>query len=93
MAIDILIPFFILLILVVYLIYTRNKFEKDVVHLYENKFEEWKKHSTINEDKEPQKELVGLVFRKGYKIDIELLNEDVKSIIERGKFEVKNSKD
>ena len=45
------------------------------------------------EDKEPTRELMGLVFKKGYKVEIELLNEDVKSNLERGKFEIKNLKD
>ena len=40
MGLDLLIPFGILLVLVIYLIYTRSKFEKDVVQLYEKKFEE-----------------------------------------------------
>ncbi len=39
-----LIPFGILLALVIYLIYTRNSFEKNITKLYEEKFEEWKKH-------------------------------------------------
>ena len=38
MSIDLLIPFGILLILVVYLIFTRNNFEKDITKLYEEKF-------------------------------------------------------
>ena len=46
MSLDLLIPFGILLIMVVYLIYSRNNFEKDIVKLYEEKLEEWKKHST-----------------------------------------------
>ena len=88
-----LIPFAILLALVIYLIYTRNSFEKNMVSLYESKFEEWKKHINVAEDKEVTKELAGLVFKKGYKVEIELLNEDVKSSLERGKFEIKNLKD
>ncbi len=90
---DMLIPFAILLALVIYLIYTRNSFEKNMVSLYESKFEEWKKHINVAEDKEVTKELAGLVFKKGYKVEIELLNEDVKSSLERGKFEIKNLKD
>lgn len=93
MGYDMLIPFGILLALVIYLIYTRNSFEKNMVSLYESKFEEWKKHINVAEDKEPTKELLGLVFKKGYKIEIELLNEDIKSNLERGKFEIRNLKD
>lgn len=93
MTLDLLIPFGILLILVVYLIFTRNNFEKDIVSLYEEKFEEWKKHSTQEKEKTSQKELVGLVFKTDYKVNIELLDESVESILSRGKFEITNLKD
>ena len=93
MALDLLIPFGILLVLVVYLIYSRNIFEKDITKLYEEKFEEWKKHSTIEEEKTSHKELVGLVFKTDYKINIELLDKNIESQLKRGKFEVSNLKD
>ena len=92
MSLDLLIPFGILLIMVVYLIYSRNSFEKDITALYEKKFDEWKKHSTIEKEKTSHKELVGLVFKNGYKITIELLDEKAQSALERGKFEVSNIK-
>ena len=92
MALDLLIPFGILLILVIYLIFTRNNFEKDITKLYEEKFEEWKKHSTIEEEKTSHKELVGLVYKTDYKINIELLDSNVESALRRGKFEVSNIK-
>ena len=93
MALDLLIPFGILLILVVYLIFTRNNFEKNIVSLYEEKFEEWKKNSIKEKEKTSQKELVGLVFKTDYKVNIELLDESVESILSRGKFEITNLKD
>ena len=93
MSLDLLIPFGILLIMVVYLIYSRNSFEKDITALYEKKLDEWKKHSTIEKEKTSHKELVGLVFKNGYKITIELLDEKAQSALERGKFEVSNIKD
>jgi hypothetical protein len=92
-SLDLLIPFGILLIMVVYLIYSRNNFEKDIVSLYEEKLDEWKKHSTIEKEKTSHKELVGLVFKTDYKINIELLDESVESTLKRGKFEVSNIKD
>ena len=92
MSIDLLFPFGILLILVVYLIFTRNNFEKDITKLYEEKFEEWKKHSTIEEEKTSHKELVGLVYKTDYKINIELFDSNVESALRRGKFEVSNIK-
>ncbi len=93
MALDLLIPFGILLILVVYLIFARNNFEKNIVNLYEEKFEEWKKHFIQEKEKTSQKELVGLVFKTDYKVNIELLDESVESILSRGKFEITNLKD
>lgn len=93
MGLDLLIPFGILLILVVYLIYSRTIFEKDITKLYEEKFEEWKKHSTVKEEKTSHKKLVGLVYKTDYKVSIELLDEEAKFQLIRGKFEVSNIKD
>ena len=92
MSLDLLIPFGILLSLVIYFIYTRNNFEKDITNLYEKKFDECKKHSTIEIEKTSHKELVGLVFKTDYKVTIELLDENVESQLTRGKFEVSNIK-
>jgi hypothetical protein len=92
-GLDLLIPFGILLVLVIYLIYSRNNFEKDITQLYEKKFDEWKKHSTIEKEKTSCKELVGLVFKTDYKVTIELLDENIESTLKRGKFEVSNLKD
>ena len=92
MSLDLLIPFGILLSLVIYFIYTRNNFEKDITNLYEKKFDDWKKHSTIEIEKTSHKELVGLVFKTDYKVTIELLDENVESQLTRGKFEVSNIK-
>ena len=93
MGLDLLIPFSILLIMVIYLIYSRNNFEKDITKLYEEKFDEWKKHSTIEKEKTSHKELVGLVFKTDYKVNIELFDETVEPTLKRGKFEVSNIKD
>lgn len=91
MSLDLLIPFGILLALVIYLIYTRTKFEKNVVNIYEKKFEEWKQHDSSNEKKtKPCKELVGLIYKEEYNITMELLDESVKSQIQRGKFTLKD---
>ncbi|MFX4154594.1 hypothetical protein ACOL23_06595 [Aliarcobacter butzleri] len=93
MSLDLLIPFGILLILVIYLIYTRTKFEKNIVALYEDKFDNWKKNSFVNIEKKSYKELVGLIFRKDDKINIELLDENAQYLIRKGKFEIKNIRD
>ena len=93
MSLDLLIPFGILLILVIYLIYTRTKFEKNIVALYEDKFDNWKKNSFVNIEKQSHKELVGLIFRKDDKINIELLDENAQYLIRKGKFEINNIRD
>lgn len=88
MTLDLLIPFGILLFLVIYLIYTRAKFETNIVKLYEKKLEEWKKHSKNDEKIEDKKELVGLVFKKDYKISIEYFDDKIEDILKRAKFEI-----
>lgn len=94
MSLDMLIPFGILLALVVYLIFTRSKFEKDLVDVYEKKFEEWKEfNTTTTKEIEPAKTLVGLVYKTGYKVSIELLDETPKAQLEKGKFEISDIKD
>ena len=95
MSLDLLIPFGILLALVVYLIFTRSKFEKDVVVVYEEKLEEWKKHATTETSKEEKavKQLAGLVYKTGYKVSIELLDVSATNQLEKGKFEISDIKD
>ncbi len=88
MSLDMIIPFLILLILVVYLIYTRNKFEKDIVSLYEKKYEQWKENTDYKKEEKASKDLVGLVFKEGYKLKIELLDESVKDTLEKSKFSI-----
>lgn len=90
MSLDLLAPFLILIILVVYLIYTRNSHEKELVSLYEKKFEEWKENSTVTtSEKTSCKELVGLVYKQDYKIEIELLDDSAQRLLENGKFKIK----
>ena len=91
MSFDLLIPFGILISLAIYLLYSRNRFEKDIVGLYEEKFEEWKQSNqdTKAEEKKACKELVGLVYKEEYKVSIELLDNSVLNRIERGKFSIK----
>ncbi len=85
------IPFGILIVLVIYLIYTRNKFEKNIISMYEKKFEEWKKNSSSsNSEKKVCKQLVALVFKEEYNLTIEILDNSVTSQIKRGKFNIKD---
>ena len=94
MTLDLVIPFGILLALVVYLIYTRSQFEKDTVQSYDKKFEEWKKNSDFSKKEQHEhRELAGLIFKTGYKVDIELFDDSVLRSLEKGKYQVKNIKD
>lgn len=88
MTLDILIPFGILLVLVIYLIFTRSNFEKNIVKIYEDKLNEWKKHSKNDEIIEHKKELIALVFKKDYKISIEYFDEKIEDNLKRAKFEI-----
>ena len=88
MTLDLLIPFAILLILVIYLIYTRTKFEKDMLKLYEEKFEEWKKHTSLQSEDKSKKELVALVFEENYKLKVEMFK-DIEDRLKRAKFDTK----
>ncbi len=89
MELDLAIPFGILLCLVIYLIYSRNQFEKKMLSLYEEKFQEWKKHNTTETEKTSCKELAGLIFKENDKISIELLKPEVKRRLSQGKFDIK----
>lgn len=60
-----------------------------MVHLYEEKFQEWKKYASKPTQKSSCKELVGLIFKENDKIKIELLNKEVKRRVEQGKFDIK----
>jgi len=90
-TLDLIIPFGILLVLVIYLIISRTKFEKNIVKEYEDKFENWKLHVKPKEKEveESKRELVGLVFKKNGKIDIELFDEFSNTRIQKGKFNSK----
>lgn len=91
MTLDLLIPFIILFVLVIYLIYTRSKFEKNIVNLYEEKFENWKETSSSNnENKRHCKELVGLIYKEEYNITVELLDKSVYSSVRQGKYKIKD---
>ena len=91
MSLDLVVPFGVLFSLVIYFMVTRAKFEKNIVNIYEEKFDEWKKHNPSDESKEKKecKELVGLVFKTGYNIDIELLDQSLDDRMRRGKFNIK----
>jgi len=81
------IPFIMLLIVTVALILERKYHEDKVIKVYEEKFEQWKQHSS-KEDHEQLKELKGLIFKEGYKVSLELFDDTIKDIIERKKYTI-----
>lgn len=84
------IPFGILLIMVVYLIYSRNKFEQNVLKLYEEKFENWKdKNQEEKTQPKGAKQLVGLVFKTDYKLSIEVFDTNIQQSLKNSKFDIK----
>ncbi len=86
MGFDMLFPFGILIVLVIYLIYSRNTFEKDILATYDKKYDSWKEHALKDVQQTSSKELVGLVFKKDAKIDIELFDDISLDKVQRGKF-------
>lgn len=92
MELDLFIPFAILIVLVVYFIYSRSRFEKEIVELYEEKFDTWKENANLSASNEKKvcKELVGLVYKEEYNVSIELLDNSVSSSLQRGKFSIKD---
>lgn len=89
---DMMIPFIMLLIVTIALVLERKHHEDKVVDIYEDKFKQWKEHATINGDdreKQPIKELVGLVFLEDEKLNIELLDNKVQDRLDRKKYNIK----
>jgi hypothetical protein len=89
MSLDIVIAFIILIAIVIYQFYSRAKFEKAILKEYDEKFEEWKKFSSVNNQKQEEcKVFCGLVFKKGSKVSIDIYDNSCIENIKRGKFEL-----
>lgn len=83
------IPFILLLIVTIGLLLERKHHEDKIVDIYEEKFKEWKEHSSDgSQKKEPPKELKGLIFKQGYNVTLELFDETIKDPIERKKYTI-----
>lgn len=82
------IPFIMLLAITIALVLERRFHEEKIVNIYEEKFEQWKQHATLDENKPKPKELVGLVFLEDEKLTIELLNDKVLDRLERKKYSI-----
>ncbi len=90
MSLDLLLPFGFLFVLVIYFMYTRGKFEKEILQIYDKKFEQWKKTTDFKKNQEkPCKELVGLVYKENYTLSIELLDNKVLDALEKNRFQIK----
>ena len=89
MGLDLLIPFGILLALVVYLIYSRTMFEKDIVSIYEEKLEEWKIHSDQSPKENDPKVLIGLLYKQNYKYELEVFDKKEMDILNISKINIK----
>lgn len=89
MPIDLMIAFGILIALCVYLIYSRQRYEQKIVNVYEEKYEEWKKNAETTSTPKECKELVGLVFKEGSKVNLELFEDKYYDRIKRGKIDIK----
>ena len=83
------IPFIMLLLITIALILERRYHEEKIVNIYEDKFEQWKQHVTLQEDKPQPKELVGLVFLENEQLNIEVLDNKVLDRLERKKYSIK----
>lgn len=86
---DMLIPFIMLLIVTIALVLERTHHEDKIVDEYEEKLEEWKKHSTIDQQEIKCKELVGLVFLEDSKLNIQVLDKKIIDKLERKKYNIK----
>lgn len=87
---DMLIPFIMLLIITIALVLERKHQEDKIVEIYEDKFEEWKKHSNIEKEEKHCKELVGLVFLEDLKLEIQVLDKKIIDRLERKKYTIKS---
>lgn len=85
------IPFIMLLIITIALILERKHQEDKIVDIYEKKLQEWKEHSTHNENKPKKcKELVGLVFKEDTNLIIETFDNQTTDKIERKKYTIES---
>lgn len=83
------IPFILLLIVTIGLLLERKYHEDKIVDIYEEKFKQWKEHSSDEpKEKEAPKELKGLIFKQGYNVQLELFDETIKDPIERKKYTI-----
>ena len=84
------VPFVALLLLCVYLIYSRNKFEDNVLEIYEEKLENWKNCDL--EKSVPQQhtqKIVAIVWQHGDDFVAEFFDENAKEIAKNKNIAIK----
>jgi hypothetical protein len=86
---NMIIPFIMLLIVTIALVLERKYHEDKIIDEYDEKFEEWKKHSSANQEEKKCKELVGLVFLEDSKLNIQVLDQKIIDKLERKKYSIK----
>ena len=86
---DMTIPFIMLLIITIALVLERKHQEDKIVDIYEDKFEEWKKHTNMQTEEKKCKELVGLVFLEDSKLTVQVLDTKIVDKLERKKYNIK----
>jgi len=87
---DMTIPFIMLLIITIALVLERKHQEDKLVDIYEEKLEEWKKHTALHTEEKKPKELVGLVFLEDSQLTIQVLDTKVIDTLERKKYMIKS---
>jgi hypothetical protein len=87
---DLTIPFIILLLIVIFLLINRSRFESDVKKQFEEELEKYKNLETKQSIQPKSKDLKGLVFETEGKVTVEVFDDTTKSKIERSKFELKD---
>lgn len=89
MSVDIIIAFAILIALIIYQFYSRSKYEKAILEEYDEKFEEWKKFSSSNTEKQEDcKKFCGVIFKTGHKVTMEIVDNSCLEQIKKGKFDL-----
>jgi hypothetical protein len=83
------IPFIMLLIITIGLLLERKYHEDKLISIYEEKLQQWKEHATLSKEDTPlPKELKGLIFKQGYKVSFELIDDSTLNAIERKKYTI-----
>ena len=80
---DLLIPFLLLLCITILLIIKQRYEEDKIIKIFNDKFEIWKKNENEKNEKKDCKELVGLVFLKNDTLSIKMLNNKIKTKLEK----------